>query len=73
MVQRGGMARQHDRSRSWIVAEAIRRYAASEEQCSARDDLGLPLAAIIIGLAIFGLAGGCWLSWLWWKRFGHRA
>ena len=34
------MAKQHDRSRSWIVAEAIRRYAASEEQCSARDDLG---------------------------------
>lgn len=26
------LAAQHDRSRSWIVAEAIRRYAAEEEE-----------------------------------------
>jgi hypothetical protein len=40
---------------------------------TAREDLRQPLAGIIVGLAIFSLAGGFWLSWRWWKRFGHRA
>ena len=35
------LAKQQDRSRSWIVAEAIRRYAAFEEQQQgAQADLG---------------------------------
>ena len=34
------LAKQQDRSRSWIVAEAVRQYAASVEQAPARDDLG---------------------------------
>ncbi len=28
------LARQHDRSRSWIVAEAVRRYVAEQERTS---------------------------------------
>jgi len=34
------LAQQQDRSRSWIVAEAVRRYAASVDQSLAHEDLG---------------------------------
>ena len=37
----------------------------------ARDDLGQPLAAIIIGLAAFSLAGGLLLLVAWWRKFGR--
>ena len=34
------LAKQHDRSRSWIIAEAVRRYAASQDSRGAGEDLG---------------------------------
>jgi len=34
------LARELDRSRSWVVAEAVRRFAASMEQRRAQDDIG---------------------------------
>ncbi|WP_310570528.1 ribbon-helix-helix protein, CopG family [Gemmatimonas sp.] len=34
------LAKQQDRSRSWIVAEAVRRYAAEVEQGEPADALG---------------------------------
>jgi hypothetical protein len=34
------LAKQHDRSRSWIVAEAVRCYAASEVRSSSTSDIG---------------------------------
>ena len=34
------LAKQQDRSRSWIIAEAVRQYAASQESGDVRDDLG---------------------------------
>ncbi|MDQ8158584.1 MAG: ribbon-helix-helix protein, CopG family [Gemmatimonadota bacterium] len=34
------MAKQQDRSRSWIVAEAVRRYAAEVDDERASQDLG---------------------------------
>lgn len=34
------MAKEQDRSRSWIVAEAVRRYAAALSEEAAQDDLG---------------------------------
>ena len=34
------MAKQQDRSRSWIVAEAVRRYAAAVDEERASQDLG---------------------------------
>lgn len=35
------LAKQQDRSRSWIVAEAVRQYAAAVEQEQTQDDLGV--------------------------------
>jgi len=34
------LARELDRSRSWVVAEAVRRYAASVEQLRAQEEIG---------------------------------
>lgn len=34
------LAKELDRSRSWVVAEAVRRYAASVEQLRAHEDIG---------------------------------
>lgn len=34
------LAKELDRSRSWVVAEAVRRYAASVEQLRAQEDIG---------------------------------
>ncbi|QJR37242.1 ribbon-helix-helix protein, CopG family [Gemmatimonas groenlandica] len=34
------LAKQQDRSRSWIVAEAVRRYVAAVEQGEPANDLG---------------------------------
>lgn len=34
------LAAEQDRSRSWIVAEAIRRYAAPEAQTAPADEIG---------------------------------
>lgn len=39
------LAARHDRSRSWIVAEAMRQYAAAQEGASNADDASTPLGA----------------------------